>query len=207
MRDEVRAWALQARGFLAESEGMALYRLAAEASRRGPVVEIGSYCGKSALFLGEGCRSAGANPTFTVDHHRGNEEQRPGGPYFDPEMWDAETGTPRTLAELVGNIRHVGLEDWVVPVVGEATVVGRALPAGKLGLVFIDGGHSAADVAADVATWAPRIGRGGYLCMHDVYPDPADGGQAPLQAFTALRAERKWRFVELTGSLGVLQRR
>jgi predicted O-methyltransferase YrrM len=201
----VKRLAMAIKGFLAEEEGMLLYDLARAASTLGPVVEIGSYCGKSALFLGEGCREVGEHPLFTVDHHRGNEEQLPGGRYHDAELWDPDAGATTTLTHLVANIHAAGLDDWVIPMVGPSGVVGRHWGR-RLGLVFIDGGHSAADVATDVGMWAPRLRRGGYLCMHDVYPDPADGGQAPFHAFERARRERRWRFVDLVGSLGVLRR-
>lgn len=207
MRDEVKRLALEIKGFLAEDEGMLLCQLATVSSRLGPLVEIGSYCGKSTLFLGEGCMETGMHPVFTVDHHRGNEEQQPGQPYFDPELWDAASGSMKTIGRLVANIHQAGLEDWVIPVVGSSRIVGSEWPLRRFGLVFIDGGHSASDVTVDFEVWVGRVRRGGYLCMHDVYPDERDGGQAPFRVFERARRRRRWRFVDLVGSLGVLQRR
>src|ERR1700732_1542987 len=84
MRPEVRRQALAAKGFLTEEEGDRLFKLAQRCSRVAPCVEIGAYCGKSTLFLGEGCRY-GRYSLFSIDHHRGSVEQQPGEPYFDPE--------------------------------------------------------------------------------------------------------------------------
>src|SRR6056297_4057265 len=76
------------KGFLDKEEGRRLYETALIASRMGPCLEIGSYCGKSALYLGAACRKNNGI-LFSIDHHRGSEEQQPGEGYFDPETWDS----------------------------------------------------------------------------------------------------------------------
>jgi MMP 1-O-methyltransferase len=207
MREEVRRIALEAKGFLAEAEGLRLYELARESSRAAPCVEIGSYCGKSGLFLGEGCRETGLHPLFTIDHHRGSEEQQPGEDYFDPELYDAEAGTATTLPQLIRNIRLAGLEDWVIPVVAGSTAVGRHWPDSTLGLVFIDGGHSEEDAMGDYRTWGRCVRPEGYLCVHDVFPDPGDGGQAPYHVLREAASNGAWKHVETVETLAVLRRR
>jgi predicted O-methyltransferase YrrM len=196
-----------AKGFLSETEGEKLFQLAAEGSRMGPCLEIGSYCGKSAIFLGEGCRTAGKHPLFSIDHHCGSPEQQPGLDYFDRELYDAYTGVFTTLAALHANISRAGLRDWVIPIVGSSTQVARYWSCNSFGLLFVDGGHGVLDVLADYGSWAGRVSAGGYLCLHDVYPDPADGGQAPYQLFEHARSLAQWEHVGLFGSLGVLRRR
>src|SRR5688500_1308940 len=139
MRAETRALALQVKGFLSEEDGMRLYDLAYQAAGLGPCVEIGSYCGKSALFLGEGCRARGRYGLFSIDHHTGSEEQQPGEEYFDPELHDAALRRVDTLPHFLANIRRAGLEEWIFPIVGRSAVVAASWPNGELGLVFIDG--------------------------------------------------------------------
>ncbi len=207
MREEVRRMALEAKGFLDEAEGLRLHELAAVASLRGPCLEIGSYCGKSALFLGEGCRETGRNTLFTVDHHRGSEEQQPGEVYFDPELYDREEGGSTTLCRLQRSIRRAGLEDWVIPVVAESTRLGRYWSSPALSLVFIDGGHTEAAAFGDYHTWGPRVLTGGYLCIHDVFPDPADGGRAPYDVWQYARATGEWDDAGTVKTLAVLRRR
>jgi MMP 1-O-methyltransferase len=203
---ELLELARSAKGFMPLEEGLALFQLAAEASRYGPCLEIGSYCGKSALFLGEGCRVAGHHPLFTVDHHRGSEEQQPGQEYHDPELYDRERARFTTLDELIDNIARAGLEDWIIPIIGGSLQVGRYFGGRELGLVFVDGSHSEESVANDYETWAPRVRRGGFLCFHDVFSDPRAGGQAPYHVFERARASRAFHFHSQTGSLGVLRR-
>ena len=77
----------EVKGFLDEEEGLFLYRTAERAASRGPCLEVGSYCGKSAIYLGMGCRAQGGI-LFSIDHHRGSEEQQPGEEYFDPALFD-----------------------------------------------------------------------------------------------------------------------
>lgn len=207
MRAEARRLALAAKGFLAAAEGERLHDLARACSRDAPCLEIGSYCGRSGLFLGEGCRAAGANPLFTVDHHRGSAEQQPGEPYFDPGLYDARTGSPTTLARLVDAIRAAGLEDWVIPIVAESTRLARTWPDDSLALLFVDGGHSREDAFGDYAAWGRCVRRGGYLCIHDVFPDPRDGGRAPYELLCAVAAEGGWEHVDTVESLATLRRR
>lgn len=207
MRLETYRLAMQVKGFLSGEEGSRLFDFAREGSSLGPCAEIGGYCGKSALFLGEGCRETGRFVLFSIDHHRGSEEQQPGQAYFDAELYDAALGRINTLPHFIRNLETAGLRDWVVPVVGHSAAVARSWPGARLGLVFIDGGHSENDVTADYEGWSPLVMKGGFLCFHDVYPNPEDGGQAPYRAFERARGRREWKYVGEYGSLGVLRRR
>jgi predicted O-methyltransferase YrrM len=207
MREEIRRIALETKGFLAEAEGIRLYELARSGSRSAPCVEIGSYCGRSGLFLGEGCRETGLHPLFTIDHHRGSAEQQPGEEYFDAELYDERADEATTLAHLIRNIRRAGLDDWVIPVVAGSTAVGRHWPDDTLGLLFIDGGHSEDDAMGDYRTWGRCVRPGGYLCVHDVFPDPADGGQAPYHVLQEATSAGPWEHLDTVESLAVLRRR
>jgi predicted O-methyltransferase YrrM len=202
----VTAVARRTKGFLADAEAQRLFELAVVASAEAPLLEVGSYCGKSALYLGDGCRRTGRHPLFTVDHHRGNEEQQPGGLFFDPDLHDEVTGRPTTLSHLLAAIDAAGLGDWVIPIVAESTLLGRHWELSPLGLVFIDGGHSEEAAFGDFHTWAPRVGRGGWLAVHDVFPTPADGGQAPFHVVEAALATGDWERVDTVESLAVLVR-
>ena len=203
MRPEVRRLALAAKGFLSEEEGDRLFVLAQRCSRLAPCVEIGSYCGKSTLFLGEGCRHGRYN-LFSIDHHRGSEEQQPGTPYFDPELFDEDAQSPNTLPEFLKNLARADLLNYVIPVVGDSVRVARNCAGLQFSLVFIDGGHSEADVEGDFDHWSRLLIPGGYLCLHDVYLKPEDGGQSPRRVWERAQSSGSWRMMGLHGSLGVL---
>ena len=203
--DLIRA-ADAAPGFMPAAEGLALFDAAAGYSRRGPVLEIGSYCGKSTVYLAAAARDAG-QVVVTVDHHRGSEEHQPGWEYHDPGLVDPATGRLDTLPSLRATLAAAGLEEHVVVVVGRSADVAR-LWGMPLGLVFIDGGHTEAAAVTDYEGWAPWVTPGGALAIHDVFPDPADGGQAPYRiyrraldsgAFTEVRAVGSLRLLERTG--------
>ena len=147
------------------------------------------------------------HPLFTVDHHRGSAEQQPGELYFDPELYDPVEQSIETLPQLMRNVRRAGLEDWVVPLVAESTLLGRYWPEQSLALLFVDGGHSEDDAFGDFRTWSRCVRRGGYLCVHDVFADPADGGQAPYHVVSAARADGAWEDVDAVESLVILRRR
>jgi predicted O-methyltransferase YrrM len=193
------------KGFLGEEEGRRIYTLALEVSGRGPCLEIGSYCGKSTLYLGAACRE-NASILFTVDHHRGSEEQQPGEEYFDPELWDPRSRSVDTLPTFRRTIARAGLETVVVPLVCSSVVAARAW-ATPLSLVFIDGGHAEETVRADYLGWSEYLIRGGYLLFHDVFIDPARGGQAPFTVYRQARDDGRFDELSMTETLGVLRRK
>jgi predicted O-methyltransferase YrrM len=207
MQESTKQFALSVKGFLSEAEGLCLYQLALKSSKYAPCLEIGSYCGKSALFLAEACREVGRYPLFSIDHHRGSPEQQPGQIYFDADLYDEKEQSSITLEWFVKNIRNAGLGDWVIPIVSPSSLIGKYWKANSLSLVFIDGSHSEEDVFEDYSLWAPCLIRGGYLCFHDIFSDPEQGGQGPYRVFQATRQSRRWKFVEQVETLGILRRR
>lgn len=192
------------KGFLAPEEGEDLARLAREAGRLGPVLEIGSYCGKSALYLGPAAREAGT-VLYTLDHHRGSEEHQPGEEYHDPELFNAALGVFDTLPALRETLFRAQLEDCVIPVVGRSAVIAANWQT-PLGLLFIDGGHSMPAALDDYRGWAGRVVAGGILAIHDVFPNPEDGGRPPYEIWKLAVASGLFEPVRRTGTLEVLRR-
>jgi predicted O-methyltransferase YrrM len=192
-------------GFMPEAEARALYAAALSATAVGDLVEIGTYQGKSAILLAAAAR-AGGRMLLTVDHHRGSEEHQPGWEYHDPSLVDPAVGLIDTLPLARRALALAGLEDSVVLAVGRSARVAR-LWGGAAGFVFIDGGHTDEAARADYEGWAPKLAPGGLLAIHDVFPDPADGGQAPYRIY--LRALESGDFTEVgcEGSLRILRRR
>jgi predicted O-methyltransferase YrrM len=180
------------KGFLDEAEGRHLYRLASETAGAGPCLEVGSYCGKSTIYLGTACREKG-QVLFCVDHHRGSEEQQPGEEYFDPALFDPVAGRIDTFRHFRAAVEQAGLEDTVAPIVCRSELAARAWRT-PLGLVFVDGGHALETVRTDFRAWSPHVAPGGLLAFHDVFPDPSQGGQAPYQVY--LEAIESGRFEE-----------
>ncbi|MGH9187108.1 MAG: class I SAM-dependent methyltransferase [Acidimicrobiales bacterium] len=204
MDPDLRARAEQARGFMPAEEGIALYDAAASVAVDGPFLEVGSYCGKSAVYLGAAARRRGT-VLFAVDHHRGSEENQAGWEWHEPDLVDPEVGKLDTLPAFRRTMHDAGLEDVVVAVVGESATVGVHWRT-RLAVLFIDGGHGAGPAHRDYEVWAPHVAAGGRLLIHDVFPDPADGGRPPYEIY--LRALESTRFTEerAVGSLRVLRR-
>ncbi|WP_066362735.1 class I SAM-dependent methyltransferase [Herbidospora mongoliensis] len=199
----LRQTAERAKGFMPPAEGLALYELGCLYGSRGPMAEIGSYCGKSAVYLGAAARAT-STVLFTIDHHRGSEEIQPGWIHHDPTLVDHRYGRMDSLPFFRTTIATAGLEDEVIAVVGaSATVAGHWRT--PLGLLFIDGGHSDDPVTRDYEGWAPHVVPGGALIFHDIHTDPAEGGQAPYRIY--LRAlEEGFKETRVTGSLRALER-
>lgn len=194
-----------AKGFMPLDEGLALYAAAVRAGALGlPLVEVGTYCGRSTILLADAARAAGT-VAVTVDHHRGSEEQQPGWEYHDPDVVDPELGRMDTLPTFRRTLHRAGLEDHVIAMVGRSPQV-AAVWGRPVGLVFIDGGHTDEHASADYEGWAPHLAPGGLLVIHDVFPDPADGGQAPYRIYRRALASGAFTEVSATRSLRVLRR-
>ena len=194
----------QVTGFMPADEGRALHEAALHYFDHGVGVEIGTYCGKSTLLLGAAAVT-GDSVLYTIDHHHGSEEHQPGWEYHDASLVDEATGRFDTLPAFRRTLDDAGLNDNVVAVVGKSSVVARGWRT-PLQLLFIDGGHSEAAAQQDFDGWARWVSPGGALIIHDVFPDPRDGGQAPYQIYC--RALETGAFAErsVTGSLRVLER-
>ncbi|MBV9292819.1 MAG: class I SAM-dependent methyltransferase [Frankiales bacterium] len=198
----LRRVAEAAKGFLPDDEADALYDAAWAMAPRGVVLEVGTYCGKSATFLGAAAKGRGGT-VVTVDHHRGSEENQPGWEWHDPELVDPAVGVMDTLPFFRRTMHAAGLEDTVVAVVGRSTAV-AAIWSTPLAMLFIDGGHAVEHCINDFAHWTPKVMPGGVLAIHDVFPDPADGGQAPYEHIYLPALDAGFTEVRQVGSLRVL---
>ena len=187
-----------------DDEGLALHDAAASLTVDGPMLEVGSYCGKSAVYLGTAARAVG-RVLYALDHHRGSEENQAGWEHHDSEVVDPGIGRMDTLPFFRRAVHEAGLEDVVVAVVGQSPTVARHWST-PLAFVFIDGGHGEEPARLDYEGWAPHVAPGGTLAIHDVFPDPTDGGRPPYEQIY-LPALESGRFEEIavTGSLRVLR--
>ncbi|MDP9463662.1 MAG: class I SAM-dependent methyltransferase [Actinomycetota bacterium] len=203
----VRDHAVAAKGFMPVDEGDALYAAAVAAGLAvsGPMVEIGSYCGRSTVWLGAAARAAGT-VLFAIDHHRGSEENQAGWEHHDPSVVDLRTGRMDTLPTFRTTIDDAGLEDVVIAVVGQSSTVALYWST-PLSVLFIDGGHGEDSARLDYEGWSTHVAVGGTLAVHDVFPDPADGGRPPYEQIYQ-PALRGGLFTEIgvTGSLRLLRR-
>jgi predicted O-methyltransferase YrrM len=193
------------KGFLDKTEGEALYQLALTASAFGPCLEIGSYCGKSTVYLGTACQQK-KNVLFAVDHHRGSEEHQLGEEYHDPDLFDTESNKMDSFREFRKTLSQAKLEDTVVPIVAQSRLAAQSWTT-PLSLVFIDGGHSMQAALDDYQCWSPHIIPGGYLAIHDVFPNPADGGRPPYEIWRKAIASGLFEEKPLIKTLGILRRK
>ena len=204
MPADLLAHARAAKGFMPEDEGLLLHRWARDRLPHGPALEVGTYCGKSAIYLGAAAREVGGT-VVTVDHHRGSEENQAGWEHHDPTLVDERTGLMDTLPVFRDTIADAGLEPYVVAVIGQSTTV-SALWRTPLSLLFIDGGHAEEHAQNDYTGWARWVQPDGLLVIHDVFPDPADGGQPPYHVFLRALESGCFEEVEALGSMRVLRR-
>jgi predicted O-methyltransferase YrrM len=203
MDESLLVAARAAEGFMPDDEGLALFEAGLAAAPAGPLLEIGTYCGKSAVYLGAAAR-AGGSVLYTIDHHRGSEENQAGWEHHDARLVDPRTGRMDTLPWFRRTMENAGLEDVVIAVIGSSPTV-AAHWATPLGLLFVDGGHAFDVALADYRGWSRFVVPGGTLVFHDIFEDPAEGGQAPYQVWKQAVADG-FEPVSTTGSLRVLRR-
>jgi len=141
-----------------------------------------------------------------LDHHRGSEEHQPGEEYHDPELLDGTIGRMDTLRALRHTLHRADLESHAVLLVTSSAMAARVWQT-PLGMVFVDGGHSPEAAHTDYECWAPKVAPGGILAIHDLFPDPAEGGQAPIEIYRRALGSGDFEKLPTTRTLGVLRRR
>ena len=192
------------KGFLDNTEGEELAKIAKQCSKLGPCLEIGTYCGKSALIIGSVCKK-NKNVLFTIDHHTGSEEHQLGEEYHDSDLFDQNISCFNSLPEFIRNLKKSNLANFVLPIVADSKEISKNWEI-PLGMVFIDGGHSKESANADYTNWVPPIMKSGFLLIHDVFPDPKDGGRPPYEIFCKAKESGNFKEISLTKSLAVLKK-
>ena len=192
------------KGFIDHNEGICLYNHALKSSKKGPILEIGSYCGKSTIYLATAAKEYNGC-VYSVDHHTGSEENQVGWEYHDIELFDEETGRINSFPEFMRNLRKANLLDTVVPIVSDSLLVSRYWKI-PLSMVFIDGGHTMEAAFNDFNNWKDKIIKGGILAIHDVFPNPDDGGRPPYEIYRKALSEESFKEVEAVKSLRVLEK-
>lgn len=193
------------KGFMPPNEGKALaaslYQCDAPIDL--PAIEIGSYAGLSTIYLGTAAKQRG-RAILSVDHHWGSEENQAGWEFHDPGLVDPVSNKMDTLYLFRRTLELAELSDTVIVIAADSKRYACA-HSGAIGYLFIDGGHSIEQAEADYESWVPKLVRGGYLAIHDVFPDPAMGGQAPFAIYQRALATG---FTEISseGSLRVMRR-
>ena len=194
----------QVKGFLEKQEAESLYQFAKKYSSLGPCLEIGSYCGKSAVYLGAAVKENN-QILYSIDHHRGSEEQQHGEEFFDPDLLDETEKGINTLPFFLETLDKAGLRDNVVPIVSTSLEASEVWSE-PLAMVFIDGGHSDQAANDDYDVWHPHIIQGGLLAIHDVFPNPEDGGRPPFNIYTKAKESGLFKEVDMINSLALLEK-
>jgi predicted O-methyltransferase YrrM len=192
--DEIAGVAAEIEGWLSEPQGRALYAAAAACSGRGAIVEIGSWKGRSTVWLAHGAANAGQR-IHAIDPHTGSRE--------DPHE--------RTLDAFLANLERAGAASLVDPLVMTSADAERSLH-GPVELLFVDGDHSPAGARSDADLWLPRIAEGGTVMFHDVATSGYSGPRRIFQQricrsreFHRIRRVGSMAIAERTGSRSVLE--
>tara|TARA_B100001175_G_scaffold57849_1_gene46669 strand:+ start:608 stop:1228 length:621 start_codon:yes stop_codon:yes gene_type:complete len=192
------------KGFLNAEEGEALYSYTKEFTRDGNALEIGSYCGKSAVYIGSAVKENNQK-LYSIDHHKGSEEQQPGEEYFDPDLLNKEGNGIDTLPFFLKTIKDSYLEGYVIPVVSSSEEAHKDLKM-NFNMIFIDGGHSEEAAQTDYKLWSKKINPEGVLAIHDVFPNPNDGGRPPYNIYLNALESGAFEEIDVIKSLRILKK-
>lgn len=192
------------KGFLADNEGQALHGCVLEVAHLGPCLEVGSYCGKSTVYMGTACKKMNT-VLYALDHHRGSEEHQPGEEYHDPDLYDKQRNQFDSFPSFRETVAKADLEDTVIPIVSTSSIASKKWNT-PLSMVFIDGGHSLEAALCDYRSWSTHIVPGGLLAIHDIFTDPAEGGQAPHDIWKLAQASGLFEIHTMINTLGFLKR-
>jgi predicted O-methyltransferase YrrM len=167
-------------------------------------LEIGSYCGKSSVYLGSAVKE-NDQKLYSIDHHKGSEEQQPGEEYFDSDLINAQGNGIDTLPFFLETIEKSKLDKFVIPIVSTSEEAYQDFTL-NFDMVFIDGGHSEKAAQKDYELWSKRITKGGLLAIHDVFPNPEDGGRPPYNIYKRALESGNFKKLEMIKTLGLLKK-
>ena len=192
------------KGFIEHEEGEALYQYALEYSRTGDCLEVGSYCGKSAVYIGTAVKK-NSRLLYSIDHHRGSEEQQPDQEYYDPDLINDYGDGINTLPFFIETLERSELKETVIPIISSSEEAFKNLD-GPFSMIFIDGGHSKEAAETDYRLWSSKLVNGGLLAIHDVFPNPDDGGRPPFEIYCLALESNNFEKIDLIGSLALLRK-
>jgi len=195
---------LDVKGFLSDKEAKKLQELFLNVNHLGAVLKIGTYCGKSTLNFAHVAKKINGL-VYTVDHHTGSEEHQLGEEYHDEDLYDERIENFNTLPEFLKNIRFSNLFKYVIPVINNSKEASKTFSE-SIGLLFIDGGHSHEAAMCDYNSWKEKINSGGLLVIHDVFPNPEDGGRPPFEIYSAAQKSKDFDDLGIYETLGILKK-
>lgn len=195
---------IDVKGFLSDKEAKKLQELFLNVHHLGAVLEIGTYCGKSTLNFAHVAKKINGL-VFTVDHHTGSEEHQLGEEYHDEDLFDKRLNKFNTLPEFLKNIRSSNLGQFIIPLINKSSKASETFSE-LISMLFIDGGHSSEAAFSDYNSWKDKISSGGLLVIHDVFPNPEDGGRPPFEIYSAAQKSKEFDDLGIYETLGILKK-
>ena len=158
--EKVRQVTSEIDGWLSDSEGELLYKLAKNIPSGQAIVEIGSWKGKSTVWLAKGTEAGQGNKVYSIDPHSRSKAH-------------ISEGERSTYPTFLTNLNKAGVQNTVVPLVTTSDKAARRWQE-KVGLLWIDASHEYQDVKRDFLSWKRHLLPGAIVALHDCdQPGPA----------------------------------
>lgn len=175
-------------GMVSLEEATLLFSLAKDV-KSGCIVEIGSYRGRSSVFLGKGSLAGVSAPVYAIDPHKSFIGILGGvfGPkdrtFFYKAMLDNECSE---IVSLINLSSELFCTSWKEPI----------------SLLWIDGDHSYEGVKRDFESWLPHMQLDGTIALDDA-TDPALG---PRKLIDELVASKQFAEIMNVGKIAVVRK-
>tara|TARA_B100000242_G_scaffold186011_1_gene133698 strand:- start:182 stop:775 length:594 start_codon:yes stop_codon:yes gene_type:complete len=195
---------IDVKGFLNDKEAKKLQELFLNVHHLGSVLEIGTYCGKSTLNFALVAKKIDGL-IYTIDHHTGSEEHQLGEEYHDEDLYDNRLEKFNTLPEFLKNLKSSNLGNYIIPILSKSSEASKTFLE-TISLLFIDGGHSHEAALIDYNSWKDKICSGGLLVIHDVFPNPEDGGRPPFEIYSRAQKSKQFEDLGIYETLGILKK-
>ena len=109
------------------------------------------------------------------------------------------------MPEFLKNLRSSNLGKYIIPILNKSSEASKTFKE-LISLLFIDGGHSLEAALSDYNSWKDKICSGGLLVIHDVFPNPEDGGRPPFEIYSKARKSKQFEDLGIYETLGILKK-
>ena len=142
---------------------------------------------------------------YSIDHHKGSEEQQLGEEYCDLDLINESGDGINTLPYFLETIKRANLENTIKPIISSSEEAEKNWKE-PLAFILIDGGHSQKAAMTDYRLWNKHIIPGGLLAIHDVFPNPEDGGRPPFEIYSIAKESGNYKEWPMVKSLALLEK-
>jgi len=176
-------------GWVGDKEGAYLFQRAKNCSK-GIIVEIGSWKGKSTVWLARGSKAGNKTRIYAIDPFDGRDSKFITIPQPDYSVFEI----------FKDNIRKAGLNDLITPIVSRSQDASDKIKE-RIEFLFIDGAHGYEFVKKDFELYFPKVLRGGIIVFHDANEREGVKREGVVKLMRELSKDKRVEKIDVVGSM------